>query len=130
MTPEITGESKKPLPDWNALTFSLTETDYMYRSLGDTKRDSVWDKGEFIPFQDIAISPAAALMSYGVGVFEGLKAQKTADGRILLFRPDANARRMQSSAERLMMPSFPADQFVDSCIEVVRRNSRFVPELE
>ena len=63
MTPEITGDHKKPLPDWNALTFSLTETDYMYRSLGDTEGDPVWDKGEFIPFQDISISPAAALMS-------------------------------------------------------------------
>lgn len=130
MPPEITGENKKPLPDWDTLTFSLTETDCMYRSLGDKEREPVWDEGEFIPFQDIKISPAAALMSYGVGVFEGLKAQKTADGRILMFRPDANGRRMQNSAERLMLPPFPVDQFVDSCIEVVKRNSRFVPELE
>ncbi|MEC9352785.1 MAG: branched chain amino acid aminotransferase, partial [Planctomycetota bacterium] len=127
MTPEITGDNKKPLPDWNTLTFSLTETDCMYKCVGDTERDPVWDEGEFIPFQDISLSPAAALMSYGVGVFEGLKAQKTADGRILLFRPDANARRLQSSAERLMMPPFPAGQFVDACVEVVKRNSRFVP---
>ena len=130
MTPEITGDNKKPLPDWSTLTFSLTETDCMYKCVGDTERDPVWDEGEFIPFQDISLSPAAALMSYGVGVFEGLKAQKTADGRILLFRPDANARRLQSSAERLMMPAFPAEQFVDACVEIVKRNSRFVPELE
>ena len=43
MTPEIPGDHKKPLPDWHALTFSLTETDYMYRSLGDTEGDPVWD---------------------------------------------------------------------------------------
>ena len=130
MPPEITGETEKPLPDWSALTFALTETDFMYRSLGDKERNPLWDEGGFMPFQDITVSPAAALMSYGVGVFEGLKAQKTADGRVLLFRPNANARRMQKSAERLLIPPFPIEQFVDSCTEVVRRNFRFVPELE
>ena len=127
---EMTGQNNNPLPDWDTLTFSLTETDCMYRSLGDTEREPVWDEGEFMPFQGITISPAAALMSYGVGVFEGLKAQRTTDGRILLFRPDANAARMRNSAERLMMPPFPIEQFIDSCVAVVRRNERFSPPPE
>jgi branched-chain amino acid aminotransferase len=118
---------KKPLPNWDQLTFDLTETDIMYRCLGDTRRQPVWDKGEFVPFADIAISPAAAFVSYGLGVFEGLKAQKTADGRVLLFRPEKNGERLQRSAERLMMAPFPVEQFVHAAEEIVRRNIRFVP---
>lgn len=118
---------EKPLPDWDRLTFSLTETDYMYRSFGDSTQTPVWNQGEFVPFNDITVSPAAAFMSYGLGVFEGLKAQRTADGRVLLFRPDANARRLQNSAERLTMAPVPVEQFVDASVETVRRNFRFVP---
>src|SRR3989442_12100003 len=99
----------------------------MARALGDKRRDPVWDRGEFLPFQDIRISPAAAFMSYGLGIFEGLKAQRCADGRVLLFRADRNAVRFQRSAERMTLAPFPAKQFVDACVEVVRRNLRFVP---
>lgn len=120
----------KAVPDWNSLTFSLTETDIMYRSFGDSTRESVWDDGEFVPFGEIKVSPAAAFMSYGMGVFEGLKAHRVTGDRILLFRPDANGRRMQRSAERLMMAPFPADRFVEACVEVVQRNLRFVPPVE
>jgi len=119
--------ARKPLPDWETLSFDLTETDIIYRAFGDARRSPVWDGGEFVPFADINLSPAAAFVSYGLGVFEGLKAQKTADGRILLFRPDRNAERFRKSAERLLMSPFPADQFVRAAEEVVRRNVRFVP---
>ncbi len=118
---------RKPVPDWDELTFSLTETDVMYRSFGDSTRDPVWDEGELIPYGDITVSPAAAFMSYGLGVFEGLKAQKTADERVLLFRVDKNAERLQKSAERLSMAPFPADQFVEGVMDLVRENLRFVP---
>jgi branched-chain amino acid aminotransferase len=102
----------------------------MYRSFGDGRRSPVWDRGEFVAFEDIRISPAAAFLSYGIGVFEGLKAQRTQDGRILLFRPDANAERFQRSAERLLMAPFPKDQFVSAVKELVRRNERFMPPPE
>ena len=102
----------------------------MYRSSGEVGREPVWNDGEFVPFADIEVSPAAAFMSYGLGVFEGLKAQRTADGRILLFRPEENARRFQRSAERLLMPPFPEDRFVEVVREVVRKNLRFVPPAE
>jgi branched-chain amino acid aminotransferase len=127
MTQKTALPPTKPLPDWQQLTFSLTETDVMYRAFGDRRNDPVWEPGEYLPFAGIEISPAAAFLSYGIGVFEGLKAQQTADGRILLFRPDANAQRFRRSAERLMMPPFPAEEFVEACCEVVRRNRRFVP---
>jgi branched-chain amino acid aminotransferase len=122
-----TAAAEKPLPDWNRLTFSFTETDVMYLSRGETGRDPVWDDGEFLPFGAIALSPAAAFLSYGIGVFEGLKAQRAGDGRVLLFRHRDNALRFQRSAERLLMAQFPADRFVEAVEGVVARNLRFVP---
>jgi branched-chain amino acid aminotransferase len=121
---------KRPLkspPAWDQLTFSFTETDFMYRSLGDQRKSPVWDEGEFLPLGDISVSPAAAFMSYGLGIFEGLKAQRTADGRILLFRPEKNAQRFVKSAERLLLAPFPEERFVEAVEELVRRNARFIP---
>jgi branched-chain amino acid aminotransferase len=99
----------------------------MYRAYGDSSREPVWDEGEFVQFGDITVSPAAAFMSYGLGIFEGLKAQRTEDGRVLLFRVDRNAERMQSSAERLLMAAVPCEQFIEACVGIVSRNIRFVP---
>src|SRR5258705_326196 len=118
---------ERPLPDWSRLSFSLTATDAMYHSEGRLDRQPVWDEGEFLPFGELEYSPAGAFMSYGMGVFEGLKAQRSRDGRVLLFRHDANAERFRRSAERLLMTPFPADRFMAAAEEVVRRNLRFVP---
>jgi branched-chain amino acid aminotransferase len=125
---QATGRTpRKALPDWSRLSFSLTETDFLYIARGDQNRDPVWEPGEFHPFADVEVSPAAAFMSYGLGVFEGLKAQRTTGGRILLFRPEANADRFRRSAERLLLEPYPAEQFVEAVKEVVRRNERWVP---
>src|SRR5438477_433358 len=96
-----------PLPDWSRLGFALTEPDFMYVARGDDKRNPVWDAGALVPFGDVSCSPAAAFMSYGLGIFEGLKAQRCADGRVLLFRADRNAERFQKSAERMTLAPFP-----------------------
>jgi branched-chain amino acid aminotransferase len=117
----------RPLPDWNTIGFSLTDPDFMYVSRGDDTSGVAWDPGEYVPFGDVALSPAAAVMSYGLGIFEGLKAQRCADGRVLLFRADRNAERFRKSAERMTLAPFPAKQFVDACVEVVRKNMRLVP---
>lgn len=117
----------KPLPDWDKLSFSLTETDQIYVSRGDTRNAPTWDAGEWRPYGDVAVSPAAPSLAYGLAIFEGLKAQRTADGRILLFRVDRNAERFRRSAERLTLAPFPAEQFIDAVVELVRRNERFVP---
>ncbi len=69
----------------------------------------------------------AAFFSYGLGIFEGMKAQRTADDRVLLFRHQENARRFARSAERLSLPPFPPDRFIAATEELVRRNLRFVP---
>lgn len=131
---------ERPLPDWNNLSFSLTETDWMYHCRGRVEKAgallaregaareaATWDEGEFLPMGDLPFSPAAAFMSYGIGIFEGLKAQRARDGRVLLFRVGRNAERFQRSAERLLMAPFPAGKFVAAVEETTRRNLRFVP---
>jgi branched-chain amino acid aminotransferase len=123
----MTNTPGTPLPDWDALTFSLTETDYMYRSDGDTGRDPVWTPGRIEPYGAIALSPAAAVLSYGAGIFEGLKAFRREDGEVQTFRPDANAARFQRSAGRLSMSPFPIDEFLSAVDRLVDANRRFVP---
>ncbi|MBI4585815.1 MAG: branched-chain-amino-acid transaminase [Planctomycetes bacterium] len=128
-----TGSSPKgkkpllPLLDWDKLTFAFTVTDVMYLSHGDREQDPIWDGGKFLPLGTVTLSPAAAFLSYGVGVFEGLKAQRSKDGRILVFRHRDNGLRMQRSAERLLMPPFPVEQFMSAVEGIVARNARFVP---
>jgi len=115
------------LPDWDNLGFAFVETDAFYRSNGDTDRDPVWDEGEMMPLGPVTLSPAASFFSYGLGIFEGTKAQRSADGRVLLFRHRENARRFQRSAGRLLMAPFPEEKFVEALESLVRRNLRFVP---
>jgi branched-chain amino acid aminotransferase len=117
----------KPLPDWNTLTFAFSETDYIYRADGDTGREPVWTPGRIEPPGPIALSPAAAVLSYGVGIFEGLKAFRREDGDVQIFRPDANAARFQRSAERLSMAPYPVDAFLSAVDRLVDANRRFVP---
>jgi len=117
----------RPLPDWNTLTFAFTETDCVYRADGDTRRSPVWAPGRIEPFGPLILSPAAAVLSYGVGIFEGLKAFRREDGAVQIFRPDANAARFQRSAERLSMAPFSADEFVSGVLRLVDANRRFVP---
>lgn len=117
----------RELPDWSKIGFNLTETDTIYTARGRLDDDPVWSEGGFGPFGNVSMSPAAAFMSYGQGVFEGLKSRRAEDDRILVFRPQANARRFGRSAERLGMPAFPEEQFVRAVLGVVDANRRFVP---
>jgi len=123
----ITNTQERRLPDWSTLTFSFTETDYIYRADGETRREPVWAPGRIEPYGPIALSPAAAVLSYGVGIFEGLKAFRREDGQVQVFRPDANAARFQRSAERLSMTPFPVDEFLSAVDRLVDANRRFVP---
>jgi len=116
-----------PLPDWNTLTFAFTETDYIFRAEGDASREPVWTPGRIEPYGPISLSPAAAVLSYGVGIFEGLKAFRREDGQVQVFRPDANAARFQRSADRLSMAPFPVDSFLSAVDRLVDANRRFVP---
>lgn len=111
--------------DWDALTFALKPTDYMY--VATVKLGEEWKPGVIKPYGEISISPAAGVLNYGQGLFEGMKAQRLDDGRIVLFRPDCNAARMASGAKRLGMPEVPKTIFIDAIKAVVKANARWVP---
>jgi branched-chain amino acid aminotransferase len=115
------------LPDWDRLGFAFVETDHYYRAVAEVGRDPEWDGGQMLPFGPVTLSPAAALFSYGLGIFEGLKARRTADGSVKLFRHRDNAKRFRRSAERLLLMPFPENDFVAGVEQLVRRNLRFVP---
>lgn len=111
--------------DWDKLTFVLTPTDNMW--IAECEFGGEWTKGEIRPYGNISISPAAAVLNYGQGLFEGMKAQRNAAGDILIFRPDKNAARMQAGAERLGMQVVPEALFIEGVKACVKANARWVP---
>lgn len=111
--------------DWDNMGFGLVNTDYMYVmkcSIGES-----FSKGELVPFGNIEINPAAGVLNYGQALFEGLKAYRTEDGNILLFRPEENGTRMINGAERMCMPAPSVDQFVQAVKATVLANERWIP---
>ncbi|KMT21143.1 branched-chain amino acid aminotransferase [Clostridium cylindrosporum] len=113
--------------DWNNLGFSYIKTDYRYVSIW---KDGKWDDGKLTEDNTLTISEASTALHYGQQCFEGLKAYRTKDGKIQLFRPDENAKRMKKSCDRLLMPEVPVEKFIDACMQVVKANSHFVPPYE
>ena len=110
--------------DWGNLGFSYMPTEKRYIS---NYRDGAWDQGTLTEDATVTISECAGVLQYAQTVFEGLKAYTTEDGRIVTFRPDLNAERLEQSAKRLEMPVFPRDRFVDAVIQTVKANSAYVP---
>ncbi|KAF3576090.1 hypothetical protein DY000_02029612 [Brassica cretica] len=83
-------------------------------------------EGKIVPYGDISISPCSPILNYGQGLFEGLKAYRTEDDRILIFRPHENALRMQDGAERLCMASPSVEFFVEAVKQTVIANKKWV----
>ncbi|MBT4058892.1 MAG: branched-chain amino acid aminotransferase [Euryarchaeota archaeon] len=117
--------SEEGLIDWDSMTFSFTPTDVMYRAT--CNQGDAWQPGEMEPYGDITISPAAGVLNYGQGLFEGMKAQRSVNGGIVLFRPERNGARLADGARRLGMPPVPVEMFLDAIEQVVAANARWVP---
>lgn len=100
-------------------------TDYMY--FMKCTRGESFQKGELRRYGNIEMSPAAGVLNYGQGLFEGLKAYRTQNGNIVLFRPEENALRMRSGAERMCMSAPTVEQFVEAVKETVLANERWIP---
>ena len=110
--------------DWGKLSFSYTKTDLRYISMW---KNGKWDKGKLTTDNLLHISESSTALHYGQQCFEGLKAYRSKDGKIQLFRPDQNSKRMNKSCRRLLMPEFPEERFIDACIQVVKANDHFIP---
>ncbi|MDY5020955.1 MAG: branched-chain amino acid aminotransferase [Blautia sp.] len=110
--------------DWGNLSFSYMPTDYRYVS---NYTNGAWDEGALVTDSTITMSECACVLQYAQTIFEGLKAYTTEDGRIVTFRPDLNAERLESSAKRLQMPVFPKERFIEAVKQTVKANAAYVP---
>ena len=110
--------------DWSNLGFGYIQTDKRFVS---NYKNGAWDEGTLTSDANVVISECAGVLQYAQTCFEGLKAYTTEDGKIVCFRPDLNAARMKDSCERLIMPVFPEDRFVQAVVDVVKANAGYVP---
>lgn len=116
--------TKKVDIDWNNLGFEYIKTDFRYIS---NWKDGKWDDGHLTEDNMLKISEASCALHYGQACFEGLKAYRTKDGKIQLFRPNKNAQRLNSSLRKLLMPEISEEKFIDACMQVVKANEAYVP---
>ncbi len=114
---------KKDL-DWANLPFAYVKTD---KSFVSNYKNGAWDAGTLTADHEIKISECAGVLQYAQTCFEGLKAYTTKDGSVVTFRPDLNADRMKDSCERLEMPVFPKERWIQAVIDTVKANIDYVP---
>nr|CAD6420716.1 branched-chain amino acid aminotransferase [Rhizobium sp. Q54] len=89
-----------------------------------------WHSGEITARAPFPIDPASSVLHYAQEIFEGMKAYRAADGRVVLFRPEENARRFNESARRMAMPELPEQAFLDAVEKLVRIDAKWIPEGE
>ena len=110
--------------DWGNLSFGYTKTDYRYVS---NYINGKWSSGQLTTDDKVMISECACVLQYAQTCFEGLKAYRTKNNKVVCFRPDLNAERLEQSAARLEMPIFPKERFLDAIKQVVKANINWVP---
>ena len=125
---ELTKEKKQKPADQSKLGFGNYYTDHMFIMNYDEGQG--WHDPRIVPYQNIALDPAAMCLHYGQEVFEGLKAYRTKKGEILLFRPDRNMARMNKSNERLCIPEFDEEFAVEAIKELVKVDEDWIPTAE
>ena len=111
--------------DWDSLGFNVVETKSMF--MATCKQGETWREGGLVPYGKIELSPAAGVLNYGQGCFEGTKAFSTINNRVVLFRIDLNAKRMASSTKRLCIPQMDTSFFINAIKETVLDNIDYVP---
>lgn len=124
--PVTRNPNPKPKPSANELVFGKQFTDHMF--VMDYDEGQGWHDGKVVPYGDILISPASSVLHYAQMMFEGMKAYKTEDGRVLLFRPEMNARRLNRTNERICMPQMDEELFVAAVKATVHEDKDWVPD--
>ncbi|MFA6647307.1 MAG: branched chain amino acid aminotransferase, partial [Candidatus Izemoplasmatales bacterium] len=110
--------------DYKNLGFKVREVHANYISY---YKDGKWDEGTLQKEDTITISAFSTALHYGQEAFEGLKAYRRKDGKIQIFRMDENAKRLQSSCERILMPKVSEKKFIDAIKKVVLANEDLIP---
>jgi len=113
-------------PEDSALGFGQVFTDHMF--VMDYSEDNGWHDPRIEPYADFSISPAAMVLHYGQAIFEGLKAYKTTDGKIHLYRARDNFERMNRSAKGMCIPQSDIDFVMDAMKQLIRLEEKWIPE--
>ena len=122
---EKASTSKISEVDFNNLPFGQIPTDHMF--VCDYK-DGKWQQPKIMPYQNISLDPSSKIFHYGQSVFEGMKAYKDTNDQVWLFRPLDNQKRINISSERLAMPAFPEDYFMDGLKTLLKIDSEWIPQ--
>ena len=120
---KTTCPKEKPASD--TLGFGKKFSDHMF--IMDYKAGEGWKNPRIVPFGNISLNPASTVFHYGAEIFEGMKAYRTPEGKIQLFRPYENAKRMNNSAERICLPEIPEEDFVQALEALVKIDADWVP---
>ena len=118
----------KEKPDSSTLGFGKIFTDHMF--MMDWNDQKGWYNARIVPFENISLHPASTVLHYGSEIFEGLKAYRRKDGKVQMFRPIENIRRMNRSAERLCLPEIPEDLAMQVLTTFVELEQDWTPSAE
>ncbi len=110
--------------DWGNLPFDYYKTKYNVRAY---YRDGKWGEIEICSSEHITLHMASTALHYGQEIFEGMKAFMGKDGKVRVFRPEENAKRVQDSAKGIMMQAPPTELFLEMMEKVIRLNKEFIP---
>ncbi|MCB0795675.1 MAG: branched-chain amino acid aminotransferase [Flavobacteriales bacterium] len=119
-----TENSRLPGTDLDNIKFGRVFSDHMVVM---DHVDGSWGAPSIVPFEKLSMSPASLVLHYGQSIFEGLKAYRSDDGSVNVFRPQANIARMNRSAQRMCMPQVPEDLFLETLIELLKVDQAWIP---
>lgn len=122
---ELTKSPKQKPAAQSQLGFGQLFTDHMY--IMDYHEGQGWHDPRIVPYQPISLDPSAMVFHYAQEMFEGLKAYRTEEGRVLMFRPDRNIARAENSCKRLCIPPVPADDFMNAMKTLVNLERDWIP---
>lgn len=118
-------QNPKPKPDQTKLGFGQYFSDHMF--IMDYSSEKGWYDPRIVPYGPLSMDPSAMVFHYGQAVFEGLKAYKTKDGKVFLFRPDMNMKRINNSNERMSIPEIDEELAVEAVKTLVHLDSDWIP---
>ena len=119
-------KNPKQKPDPDNLKFGTVFTDHMF--IMDYDPENGWHDGRIVPYGPIPMDPASSVFHYGQEMFEGLKAYKTKEGKVQLFRPDMNAKRTNNTNKRMCMPQIDENLYIDAIKALVSVDKDWIPQ--
>lgn len=111
--------------DLDNIQFGKIYSDHMFMA---DYYDGQWHNSRIVPYGNLSISPANTTLHYAQSIFEGMKAYKSENGDVLVFRPEMNARRLNKSAVRICIPEIPEEMFMGALTELLRLDKQWVPQ--